>query len=105
MDVIKCREEIIEEIISNFDFKKIEKVMNFLNWRYYTDRVPTALELVELSTRLLRNAFDGLCLTDTKNYYVETGGLRASMWKIENGIEGKLEFVLENYESINIVKL
>ena len=46
MDVIKCREEIIEEVISNFDFKRIE-----------------------------------------------------------NGIKGELEFVLENYKSINIVKL
>lgn len=83
MDAIKFREEIIEEIISNFDFKKVERVMKFLDWRYYTGRVPTSCELAELSARLLRNAFDGLCLTDTRSYSVATGGLSASMHKVE----------------------
>ena len=31
MDVAKFREEIISEIINDFDFDKVEKVMKFLN--------------------------------------------------------------------------
>lgn len=98
MDVAKFREEIISEIINDFDFDKVEKVMKFLNWHYYTGRVPTVYELIKVSTELLHDAFDGLCLHDTRTYSVKSGGFEASMRKVENGVEEGLSFILTDYD-------
>ena len=98
MDIVKFREEIISEIINDFDFDEVEKVMKFLNWHYYKGHVPTVCELIKLSTRLLRDAFDGLCLHDAGTYRVESGGFEASMWRVENGIDGRLSFILTYYD-------
>ena len=90
----------IQEVIDNFDFAKVQKVMSFLNWEWAIDgsignmAVPSVQKLITRAYIMLES-LDDPEFPDKKHLITETGGFRAS--KI--GEEYKLEFILE--ESCN----
>jgi hypothetical protein len=65
-------QELIDEIMDNFDFDKVHKVMTFLNWTWWNaaEGVPSTSELRQQARRLLRDAVD-------KKSSISTGGLWA----------------------------
>lgn len=86
----------IDDIMHNFNFEKIHKVMEMLDWKWAMTKfgVPTIEELKEEARRLLVEAANG----ETQ---VATGGFRAVCEK--NGADDpdpfiSLEFVLEECE-------
>ena len=81
-----------EVILGNFDFHKVQRIMDTLNWEWING-IPTVSELVETSKDLLNE----LKNSDSRTMSVATGGLRASRHKGEDGKEYfSLEFVVES---------
>jgi len=82
--------DAIEEIMDNFDFEKVHKVMTYLNWEWHHEGVP------EIS-KLKRTAREDLKRTYKEEIpWCESGGLR-----VEVDREGKtmrLMFVLEYWD-------
>ena len=72
------RQEAIDNIIENFDWEKVHKVMDFLNWTWVTtdNEVPTIGKLVNSSHRLLLEAYEG-ALREKTDFSIGTGGFRA----------------------------
>jgi hypothetical protein len=102
-------EVMINNIIREFDFLKVQAVMEALNWRWaYSSHTssPTTLELRETATRLLRDA--AKCrLSDFKNEHYEvpivcgTGGFEATAYCNEDKTEItflKLQFVVAEWD-------
>lgn len=93
--------KLIKEVLSNFDFEKVHKVMTFLDWTWRYDRVPDVLELRHTAERLLKEAC-AKCLrhyTTTRDvpYIIMNGGLRIEAYpnKKKTKIkELRLDFVL-----------
>ena len=83
------RQDYVEEILRQFDFKKVHKVMTVLDWTWGDhERVPTVGELRDCARELLT-----CCLKQGKGFSC-TGGF----WAIldEDG-ELTLQFVLEEW--------
>ena len=99
---------MLEDIIDNFDFGRVQDTMFSLGWKWATCMgVPTIEELKEQAIRLLRDASE-LRLGGYKDTHHEspimcaTGGLEAKAWCDEDktqiiGLE--LKFVLTSWDS------
>ena len=87
-----------EEIIENFNWDKVHKVMQHLNWEWgFNPKVPTLDEVKDKARELLKVCFDR-CETDSK-YTTGTGGLEATVIS-ENGLKtAELKFVLTEWET------
>ncbi len=86
----------IDNIMDNFDFHKVYKVMKYLNWEWYNSKIEMTLIPNECDIRIharemLKSLFEKeLCS-------VECGGFRAT--KYDEFV--KLEFIITSCESYN----
>lgn len=71
----------IEEILENFNFEKVKKVMDFLEWTWITSKtetqIPNTYELMRNAERLLKDAYQD-SLKNKRESNRATGGFRAS---------------------------
>jgi len=88
----------IDNIINNFDFEKVNRVMQFLDWKWaLTDyRIPTIKELKNHAYNILKEATSKALKNG--EWSVACGGFKASAWKKDNKINCSLAFQLETYE-------
>jgi hypothetical protein len=70
-------DEIIADILDEFDFDKVHKVMEFLDWTWFKDdmqspaEVPTKGDLRKQARRLMNNCIKHEeCSTGTGGFYV-----------------------------------
>jgi hypothetical protein len=90
----------IDEIMDNFHFDKVGKVMLALDWHWWDAEhgVPSVPEIRKTARRLLKEALD-------RKTNIATGGFRASYQDIpsENGEPGcerlMLEFIVDDWFS------
>lgn len=83
-------QEMIDEIMDNFDFQKVRIVMIALDWRWRDEVVPDLPELRRAARKLLKH-----CVKEVKN--MGTGGFGAII-DCENGVLS-LEFVVESWDA------
>lgn len=99
-------EQMIDEIIENFDFDRCQFTMEKLNWEWFPNGVPT-LERLKNSARLrLKDVAKELSkknngLTSKDYYFSSSGGLKATGWRNRFGhVQAlQLEFVLSEWQS------
>jgi len=104
-------EDMIGEIMEEFNFGKVESVMFHLNWRWASEynRTPNIDELRERAQELLESA-----AKSRLGFYIDehhevgitnsTGGFKATAWcnEAKTEITGlKLEFIVTNWDSFN----
>ena len=85
------KDEHVEFIIKNFNFKKVKKVMDFLKWEWTSVGVPSIPQLKKEATNLLYL----VCDLDGEGYYVSCGGFKATRYS--DSIE--LSFNVDDYDS------
>jgi hypothetical protein len=104
-------EDMIKEIMEEFDFVKVERIMFDLNWKWgmSTYRIPNIDELKETAERLLRGAAKSR-LGDYIDEHHEvgiisaTGGFNATAWcnEAKTEITGlRLEFIVTDWDTFN----
>jgi hypothetical protein len=95
----------IEDIVDEFDFETVKKVMDFLEWEWFTadDGVPRIGELRKKARTLLGQvAFKVLVSTEVEaESYISTGGFRASAYKFEDKVKFRLTFELAEYDNFD----
>ena len=95
----------IEDIIDEFDFERVKKVMDFLEWEWCDAEIAiphigelrkkARLLLSEVSVKVLKNKE----IEAESN--IRTGGFQATAYKWENEVRMRLAFILtdwDNYE-------
>lgn len=82
----------IKEIMTEFDFEKVHKVMKFLNWKWSEVGVPSINMLKMTAKQLLSE----VALSHNDDTWTETGGFRVE--KRFNKLT--LSFVLESWSVI-----
>ena len=99
-------EQMIDEIIQNFDFERCHFVMQKLNWEWFPQGVPSLRRLKESAKERLKDVAKELSrknngLTSKDYYFSSSGGLKATGWKNRFGhVEAlQLEFVLSEWQS------
>ena len=80
-------------ILQNFDFGKVHKVMQALNWTWHGDGVPSVATIKQRASELLAGC-------NEVGQEVHEGGFSARCYLGELGHKcWSLEFVLESWES------
>lgn len=96
------REEKINYLLENFDFDKVRKVMEFLEWKWWSGEVGSSPEvpgmwrIFKAVEEHLNDVYD-TCLATKKNYKLSTGGFSYEAFyypKDEGGIYLSLSFVV-----------
>lgn len=74
------KEKLIDGILENFDFDKVKKVMDFLDWTWATlpepNSVPTHYQLINSARKKLEEVYDKSMEKKDDSYYY-SGGLKA----------------------------
>lgn len=104
--LLKTEEELIDEVLKNFNFDKCKLVMDYLNWIWgFEGQVPTIEQLRQSAKNRINNAIEGI-REDKKHSYRDpficsSGGLKASVWKNRYGriCDIQLEFVLTDWST------
>jgi hypothetical protein len=98
-------EEMINSIMENFEWKRVQSAMDYLDWQWRGEYVTVAM-LKETAKQLLRGAMDSR-LGDFKSESHEigiangTGGLEAKAWCDESKtkiVALDLKFVLSSWD-------
>ena len=84
MQYNKTKEELINEVLDNFDFERVHQVMKFLDWRWINiyeggTLVPSIARLVAAAQDYLSRAYDALEKLEwnESEYMVGSGGFEA----------------------------
>jgi hypothetical protein len=104
--------DLIYNIIDNFNFGKVQTVMFKLNWRWATESggldIPTIAELQKCATDLLRKAAKGTMQSKENGYHpgigytVGTGGFQATAYTDDDVTEVvllDLKFILAEWDA------
>jgi hypothetical protein len=95
---MKTTQEKIDHIMDYFDFAKVAKAMEALNWTWAGKGVPTEPELRKEARRLLNDVSNKNVCKCAFRYSISTGGFRVT--KYHYG-ELELEFVVYSWASGN----
>ncbi len=94
MQYNKTKQELINEVLDNFDFEKVHKVMTFLDWKWIslsdaTNEVPSIAKLVRTAQQYLEMAYDGLAKAsyEDNQYMVGSGGFEAQAKRYPAGLD------------------
>ena len=98
-------EQMIDGIMENFDFKRVQEVMDYLDWEWRGEYV-TMTMLVKEAERLLRGAMSSrlgefIDESDEIGIANSTGGLEAKAWCDETKtkiVSLDLKFVLKQWD-------
>lgn len=96
------RDELVQFVLAHFDFDKVQKVMQALNWKWVSSKtsnqIPTVSETVLLAKNYLEMAYDGLVNSRTDRHYCGSGGFKAIATRYADGeIVLELDFVVTEF--------
>jgi hypothetical protein len=99
-DIYKECEKIIDDILNEFDFNKIHKVMVLLNWSWYSSKsvsgIPSIQEMIKTATHLLESVIVRRFQMENEEEYIYIGSGGFYVYSIYNTI--KLEFRITEWE-------
>ena len=94
MQYNKTKEELINEVLDNFDFVRVHEVMKFLDWKWYdfqenTYKVPSIPKLIHTAEKYLSQAYDGLAKSkwNSNEYVTVSGGFEAWAKRYPAGLD------------------
>lgn len=93
---MKTTQEKIDCIMDWFNFSKVEKAMNALNWIWSDGNVPTEPQLRQTARRLLKDVSTKNVNEKDFKYSISTGGFCAT--KYYDG-ELELQFIVSSWQS------
>lgn len=93
----KTSQEDIDYILDNFDFEKVKKIMDCLEWHWFSlDAIPSIGELRKCARGLLQDSlFRGI--ESKKDVETSTGGFKANYYREEDLLE--LSFIIEELDN------
>lgn len=93
------KDEIYEEMISEFDFEKVHKVMTLLDWTWVdSGKLPPTIERMKMTVRELFDQIYSSVNRDKRDHSViATGGFQITYTECKSYNMYELEFVVENW--------
>lgn len=98
---MKNTKNLKKEVLDNFDFERVHKVMELLEWTWVTKKkehkIPSVKKMKKHAGELIDNALKGLKKSGLEQYSISTGGFEACAFHGEEGIEVGLRFIVEEF--------
>ena len=102
----KKKNDMINEIIANFNFERVNKAMTALNWKWIDRGIPNTEELKKSAIERLESAIEqALSPKNNEHHNIAwisfSGGFKATAWKNKKGKLDKLllEFIVSEWDS------
>ena len=97
------KDKSIQQIISDFDFIKVKRVMRLMNWSWFgsAEQYPSVDELKAAAVKRLSECWDGVITIQSQTFSSESGGFCARAIQNSEGVYMTLAFSIEsqtNYE-------
>ena len=68
-------QERMDEVMDWFDFEKVQKVMDFLDWQWFSvSGVPTIPDMRQYVRKSMREAYEAVIFGDTNKGFNSSGG-------------------------------
>lgn len=96
--------ELIDDIVNNFNFETVHKYMKLIDWTWYqgngTYKTPTVPEMKESARTLLADTYREFKKQGETEWNIFNGGFQAIVGSDkDNDVYMKLEFIAENITS------
>ena len=106
----KRNQKMINEVIDNFNWRRVSLVMDELNWKWgglgEGGSIPTKLDLKVAAQERLESAINQALNSKNKEdkdigWISASGGLKATAWRTKNYklTQIRLEFIIEEWEA------
>lgn len=93
-------EELYKEVDENFDWKRVRKVMKFLDWWWTpTGKVPSKKQLKEEVYKLSVEAFTKCKNNNKSKWTIATGGFYVTYCDDSKNLD--VSFVLEGWDTVH----
>lgn len=94
--------EVIDDILDNFDFERVKKAMDALEWRYYDspDSIVSIAELRKMARYLLNSANNQ---KPSEHWFTGCGGFEIERWMYPGDTKKYffLKFVVSEWSNAN----
>lgn len=85
----------INNIMDSFDFRKVESVMKYLDWKWWgVESTPSEYELRKKARQLLESAVNNKCNVGSGGFSVEYS--TGTSYELNNGVETEMPWVRIN---------
>ena len=95
--------ETIMDIVDNFDYERVHKVMVSLDWQWSTEegnRVPHINQLRKTSRKMLTETAQKTLTSDSKEFIIGTGGFRCEGKLYDDGfLYLRMAFEVTDYDN------
>ena len=92
--------QLVEQVLSNFDFDRVKKVMDFLKWEWASQdgefKIPNTYELIKFAKKELWNILERSYKTK-ENLQTTCGGFRVEIEWYNNECYLSLSFILTEW--------
>lgn len=99
-------DNMVQQVMENFDFEKVYLTMKALNWTWgFSTRTPEIQDLKRTAEHLLRGSIDGAIkskdLKPWEGYLHATGGFKATAYKnrFKHIVNVELEFIVSSWDA------
>jgi len=92
--IVKYIYDASNEVLDNFDFDKVLKVMEFLDWKWQ-GKIPEKVELIQTARKLLIETMEMLFDKSEEITAISTGGFQAEAWLEDGKPVCSLKFIIE----------
>ena len=90
-------DQLIKNTLKNFDFEKVSRVMNFLDWKYFGDDHPPTPESLKKDLKRLLHKI----LEEDDSNAISCGGFIVRKKKFTECTSLEAIFCIERWEEIN----
>ena len=84
-------------ILENFDFERVQKVMQFLDWKWGEPTVPSIEQIRSTANHMMQMAISESARQPDRDTFVGTGGFCAHVYRFNGGDVLELNFSIANY--------
>jgi hypothetical protein len=103
------KSDMINEVLAQFDFDKVHKVMTYLNWKWFDKAsVPLISDLKESAEQRLDSAIEQALDPKNKEHHdigwiSYSGGFKATAWRTKKNKLARiqLEFIVDDWDVDN----
>lgn len=92
-------QEIIDEVINDFNFNRVHDVMKYMNWKW-SGEVPSIEKLKTKASNLLQDVYIKYLINHAdEQYTIRVGGLEVYYTNINGEDYFELKFILESVDN------
>ena len=89
----------IDYVLDNFDFEKVHKVMEFLEWKWAGYDEISIGDLRQYARKLIKNCLSGMIKGNENQFSIECAGFVVQSYQYDDDVRFSLRFSLASWDN------